>query len=76
MVGVGPNGAEVLVVIVSAKNKTLELAEASIAQRARAASPLPLAAVLVGRLPVDHRHQSKVDHGVLKVAASNLLQGS
>jgi acyl-CoA synthetase (AMP-forming)/AMP-acid ligase II/pimeloyl-ACP methyl ester carboxylesterase len=76
MVGVGPNGAEVLVVIVSAKNNTLELAEASIAQRARAASPLPLAAVLVGHLPVDHRHQSKVDHGVLKVAASSLLQGS
>jgi acyl-CoA synthetase (AMP-forming)/AMP-acid ligase II/pimeloyl-ACP methyl ester carboxylesterase len=76
MVGVGPNGAEVLVVIVSAKNKTLELAEASVAQQARAASTLPLAAVLVGRLPVDHRHQSKVDHLALKKAAHAVLQGS
>jgi hypothetical protein len=32
--------------------------------------------VLIGHLPVDHRHQSKVNHRALKEAAHTLLQGS
>jgi len=76
MVGVGPHGAEVVVVIVSGTSKKLQLADAALAKAARAASPVALAAVLVGRLPVDHRHQSKVDHHALKAAALAVLQGS
>ncbi len=76
MVGVGPRGAEVVVVVLSGTTRHVELAGADLAALAREASPVPLAAVLVGRLPVDHRHQSKVDHAALKAAATKLLQGS
>ena len=76
VVGVGPVGAEVAVAVVNAKNRTLKLAATELAALARSASPIPLAAVLIGKLAVDHRHQSKVDHAQLKRAATALLNGA
>jgi len=74
-VGIGPRGSEVVVIVVGGSSKRLKLAPEVLANSARTASPVPLAAVLVGRLPVDHRHQSKVDHAALKAAAQSVLSG-
>ena len=76
-VGVGPEGAQVCVVVVEtdAAPRALHLADAALASAVRAAAPLPLAAVLTGRLPVDHRHQSKIDRAALARAATAFLAG-
>jgi hypothetical protein len=41
----------------------------------RAAAPVPVAAVFTGRLPVDHRHQSKVDRTALAADVGRFLAG-
>ena len=73
-VGVGPTGTQVVVVVVAGHGK-LQLATADVAAAARAASPVPLAAVLTGEFPVDHRHHSKIDRVLLARQSEELLLG-
>lgn len=73
-VGVGPPGAQVVVVIVAAEG-SLRLATQTLRDGVRSATTYPVAAVLEGKLPVDLRHQSKVDRAALQRAASVFLAG-
>jgi acyl-CoA synthetase (AMP-forming)/AMP-acid ligase II len=73
-VGVGPAGSEVIALVV-ADEGDLRLAPAELAARARSAAGQRIAAVLVGALPTDRRHQSKVDRAALGVSAAALLAG-
>jgi olefin beta-lactone synthetase len=73
-VGVGPDGAQVLCLVVDG-SAPLSLADASTRVLARAATPHRVAAVLETRLPLDHRHQSKVDRSTLARSVASLLAG-
>ncbi|MEI6701630.1 MAG: AMP-binding protein [Actinomycetota bacterium] len=73
-VGVGPDGHELVAVVLNKQGK-LRLANSTLALEARRVSTVPLAAVLEGTLPVDHRHQSKVDRALLRQHVSTFLQG-
>ena len=73
-VAVGPPGSSVVALVISDQGK-LRLAPASFAKAARAATPHQIAAVLVGRLPTDRRHQSKVDRTGLAESVSRFLAG-
>lgn len=73
-VGCGPSGAQVIVVVLSAKGK-LRLASAAQTAYVRGASTFEIAAVLEGELPVDIRHQSKVKREVLAADVSEYLAG-
>ncbi len=73
-VGVGPEGLQVVTVVLNTQGK-LRLAEPNLALEARRVSNVPLAAVLEGTLPVDHRHQSKVDRTVLRDLVATFLEG-
>ena len=54
----------------------LRLAELGFADAVRSAVPVPLAAVLLATtLPVDIRHNSKIDHPLLAARAGSLLAG-
>ncbi|MBM3658038.1 MAG: hypothetical protein FJW95_00845, partial [Actinobacteria bacterium] len=55
--------------------RSVRLADGDLAAAVRAAAPVPVAAVLTGRLPVDHRHQSKVDRVALARSATRFLAG-
>ncbi len=77
-VGVGPEGAQQLVVVVatSPAPRRPRLADLALADRVRASVGAPVAAVLeVPALPVDKRHNSKIDR--LRVAewAAGVLAG-
>jgi hypothetical protein len=55
----------------------LQLADLGLADAVRAAAGADVAAVLVApRLPVDVRHQSKVDRGEVARRAARLLAGA
>jgi acyl-CoA synthetase (AMP-forming)/AMP-acid ligase II/pimeloyl-ACP methyl ester carboxylesterase len=73
-VGIGPAGSEVIALVL-ADTGELRLAPAELASQARAAAGQRLAAVLVGALPTDRRHQSKVDRAALSRDAATLLAG-
>jgi olefin beta-lactone synthetase len=73
-VGVGPAGAQVLVVVVDT-DASLGLADLATTAAVRAACATPVAAVLAGRLPVDVRHRTKVDRVALAADATSLLAG-
>jgi len=73
-VGVGPDGAQVIGVVVSGAG-SLRIADPELTAAVRAASKHPIAAVLIGELPVDIRHQSKIRRDVLATSASELLAG-
>ncbi len=77
--GVGPVGTQQVVAIVvpaDGRRPRRPLAEPPLARAVRAASPVPLAAVLVVEaLPVDIRHASKVDRARLARWAGRLLAG-
>jgi acyl-CoA synthetase (AMP-forming)/AMP-acid ligase II len=73
-VGVGPSGAAVVAVVVS-EEAPLRIAPRELAEVVRAAAGRPIAAVLVGRLPLDRRHQSKVDRAALAASVTQLLSG-
>jgi acyl-coenzyme A synthetase/AMP-(fatty) acid ligase/pimeloyl-ACP methyl ester carboxylesterase len=91
-VGVGPAGAQVVVVVVvpsgidpaasgrrrpAGRGDRLRLADTDRADAVRAAAGVDVAAVLVaGRLPVDVRHQSKVDRSEAARRAARVLAGS
>jgi olefin beta-lactone synthetase len=82
-VGVGPAGTQVVVVVVvpSGGRPRLggrpALAGTDLADAVRAAAGVDVAAVLVAsRLPVDVRHQSKVDRGEVARRAARVLAGA
>jgi len=87
VVAVGPAGAQVVVVVVvpagarpsrlPGAGSRLAPADADLAGAVRAAAGTEVAAVLTtGRLPVDIRHESKVDRTAVARAAGALLAGS
>jgi hypothetical protein len=53
----------------------LQVAGAEVRDAVRRAAAVPVAAVLVGRLPVDRRHESKIDRAALAVTAAQFLAG-
>ncbi len=73
-VGVGPEGTQVIAIVVDGRGR-LRLASPALAATVRDASAEPVAAVLEGPLPVDVRHQSKVDRTALAAAATTYLAG-
>ena len=73
-VGIGPAGAQVVCLVVDGDDG-LETAGADLRSAARSSVPVPVAAVLVGRLPVDRRHESKIDRAALAVTAARFLAG-
>jgi olefin beta-lactone synthetase len=89
-VGIGPAGAQVVAVVVTpagpgrgrpgrlgSRRRALRLAEGGLADAVRAAAGLDVAAVLVtDRLPVDIRHQSKVDRRELGRRTGRFLAGT
>ena len=80
LVGVGPTGAQVPVVVLLAPGPALGLADADLTSRVRGAvrevTGLELAAVLTMRsLPVDVRHRSKVDRIRIAREAADYLAG-
>jgi acyl-CoA synthetase (AMP-forming)/AMP-acid ligase II len=81
VVGVGPAGAQVVVAVVvpaaGARGAALHLAASDLADEVRSAAGVEVAAVLVaGRLPVDIRHQSKVDRRAVARRADRALAGA
>ena len=77
-VGVGPPGVQQLVIVVQPTSppSSARLADLDLHDRVRAAVGEPVAAVLeVAALPVDRRHNSKIDRARLADWASKLLAG-
>ncbi len=73
-VGVGPTGCEQLVVVVERPNGTVGLADNELAAAVRAVVAAPVAAVLVSNeVPVDIRHNAKIDRAAIATWASDLL---
>jgi acyl-CoA synthetase (AMP-forming)/AMP-acid ligase II/pimeloyl-ACP methyl ester carboxylesterase len=77
VVGVGPAGVQQAVAVLEpdAGSRHAGLAPEQLAADARAASPVPLAAVLVAPMPTDVRHNSKIDRTRLAAWASRVLAG-
>ena len=76
-VGVGPRGCQQLVVVVEQAERAEGLADEGLARRIRAALTDPVAAVLsVQRLPVDIRHNTKIDRVLVGVWAATVLSGA
>ena len=73
-VGVGPSGRQVLCIVLDAPGP-LAVADAAVRDRVREVVPHRVAAVLTGALPVDRRHQSKVDRTGLAATAGRFLAG-
>ncbi len=75
-VGVGPRGAQQVVLVVERPGGTEGLAPAELAGAVRPAVPVPLAAVLqVRALPVDIRHNTKIDRTLVARWAGQVLGG-
>jgi acyl-coenzyme A synthetase/AMP-(fatty) acid ligase len=75
-VGVGPEGAQQVVVVVEVGDATAGLADAALTARVRELIPTPVAAVLmVPALPVDIRHNAKIDRTAVAKWASEVLAG-
>jgi acyl-coenzyme A synthetase/AMP-(fatty) acid ligase len=75
-VGVGPAGCQQLVVVVEQVDSDDGLAQDELSQRVREAVDRPVAAVLsVRSLPVDIRHNTKIDRTAVAAWASGVLSG-
>jgi acyl-coenzyme A synthetase/AMP-(fatty) acid ligase len=75
-VGVGPIGTQLVVVVCVTGGREEGVAELSLIDDVRAITGLDVAAVLLRRdLPVDIRHQSKIDRKAVAVWADQLLAG-
>jgi acyl-coenzyme A synthetase/AMP-(fatty) acid ligase len=75
-VGVGPVGTQAVIVIVVTRERRIGLADLTLADGVRDAAGVPVAAVLERReLPVDIRHNSKVDRTSLALWAAGVLAG-
>jgi olefin beta-lactone synthetase len=76
-VGVGPVGCQQLVVVVEQSNVEDGLAEEALSDRVRAVVGHPVAAVLTARsLPVDIRHNTKIDRTAVAAWAGEVLSGA
>ena len=78
VVGVGPPGTQAVVAVVVPTDGRADgpLASPELAAAVRAASPVPLAAVLtVRQLPTDIRHNSKIDRAAVADRAGRVLAG-
>lgn len=77
-VGVGPAGCQQLVIVVERPDAATDgLADPSLTARVRAAVSHPVAAVLQVRgLPVDIRHNTKIDRTALAAWATDVLTGN
>ena len=73
-VGIGPIGTQAIAVVVE-ESGALRLADSATTSRVRESSPMEIAAVLAGELPVDVRHQSKIKREVLALSVSAFLAG-
>ena len=79
VVGIGPAGTQVAVAVVVTADapRGLRAAGAEVAEEVRTAAGIELAAVLTTRrLPVDIRHNSKIDRTAVARDAADLLAGS
>ena len=74
VVGIGPVGTQAIAVVIEAKGG-LRLAGATATSIVRDSSPLAIAAVLEGELPVDVRHESKIKRDVLAESVAAFLAG-
>ena len=78
-VGVGPTGTQQVVVVVvtgDAGRRRSPLADIDLVEQVRAVVAAPVAAVLVRRaLPVDIRHNSKIDRTAVAAWANDILAG-
>ncbi len=75
-VGVGPLGSQQLVVVIEDPASVDGPADGERATAVRHSLSEPVAAVLVARrLPVDIRHNAKIDRGAVAAWASNILAG-
>lgn len=75
-VGVGPVGRQVVVAVVETDLRRPALASPDLTEAVRAASALPVAAVLaVPALPTDIRHNSKIDRSRVAAWAERVLAG-
>jgi len=78
-VGVGPRGCQVLVIVVerpTQRDRDDGLADPVVAGRVRSAVGHPVAAVLqVSSLPVDIRHNTKIDRTLVATWAADVLAG-
>ncbi len=76
-VGVGPKGAQVVVIVLEAQGVSPGLAPSDLTMQVRnVVSPQRVAAVwCVASLPVDIRHNSKIDRTAVAVDMSNCLSG-
>ncbi len=76
VVGVGPVGGQVAVAVVEAPSQPTGVASLGLTDAVRAAAGIDLAAVLVVKeLPVDIRHNSKIDRTGVAVWATRVLSG-
>jgi olefin beta-lactone synthetase len=74
-VGVGPRGCQQLVVVVEQPGDD-GVAEAALSAKVRAALDVPVAAILtVSALPVDIRHNTKIDRTAVAAWADEVLRG-
>ncbi len=73
-VGVGPTGTQIVAVVIEGSG-SLRIADEALARKARASTAQRIAAVLVGELPVDRRHRSKIDRSQLADDAGAFLAG-
>jgi len=75
-VGVGPAGRQQLVLVIEDPQGADGLASADLSARVRSVTTEPVAAVLTVRaLPVDIRHNAKIDRAAVAVWAEALLSG-
>ena len=75
-VGIGPAGAQQVILVIEAPGRT-SLVSARETERLRSACGHPFAAVLrIDRMPVDIRHNSKIDRTALAIWAAELLGGA
>lgn len=76
VVGVGPPGTQVVVAVVTPGGRGMRPAEAELAGAVREVAGVEVAAVLTtGTLPVDIRHNSKIDRVEVARRAGRLLAG-
>lgn len=75
-VGVGPVGGQQVVVVIRSSTARPGVADLDVTNAVRRAAGVPVAAVLVRReMPVDIRHNSKIDRSALAAWATKLLAG-
>ena len=74
-VGIGPPGAQVVCLVVDGRRSAWRSPTGRCAPRSRAAAAARWPPSSMGHLPVDRRHQSKIDRTDLAAAADRFLAG-